>query len=317
MHFLSPDRLWLLLLIPLTVVVYVVLRRRRSTYALRFTNIALLDRVAPRRPQWRRHLAVLLVLLAASSGTTAFARPDDQVKVPRERATIVVAIDVSLSMMATDLAPTRLEAAKKSAKDFVNRLPAKFNVALVRFAGTAALMVPPTTDRGTILRSIDSLQLAESTATGEAIFTALDALKLAPPDPQHPNQPAPGRIVLLSDGKRTVGRTAQEAAAAAKAQHVPIYTIATGTDTGFIEMDGIRQRVPVDRDEMRSIADISGGQAYSAKSAGELDNVYKDIGSSVGYDKVDKEITSRFAGLTLLLTLAAAAATIGLASRFP
>jgi Ca-activated chloride channel family protein len=317
MHFLSPGRLWLLLLIPLMVAAYVVLQRRRSQYALRFTNIALVDRVVPRRPQWRRHLAVILVLLAAASCVVAFARPKAEVKVPRERATIVVTIDVSLSMMATDLDPNRLEAAKKSAKNFVNQLPAKFNIALVKFAGTASVIVPPTTDRATVLRSIDGLQLAESTATGEAIFTSLQALSLVPPDPRHPHEPAPARIVLLSDGKRTVGRTAQEGAQAAKDQHVPVYTIAMGTDSGFIEMDGIRQRVPVDRAEMRSIADISGGQAYTAESAGELENVYKDIGSSIGYDKVDKEVTSRFVGITLLIVLAAAAATVAMASRFP
>ncbi len=247
----------------------------------------------------------------------AFAQPKDEVKVPRERATIVVAIDVSLSMMATDVDPNRLEAAKKSAKNFVNQLPSKFNVALVNFAGTASIIVPPTTDRATVQRSIDGLELAESTATGEGIFTSLQALTQVPPDPEHPNDPAPARIVLLSDGKRTVGRTAQEGAQAAKAKNTPVYTITFGTDSGFIEMDGIRQRVPPDRAELRSVAEITGGEAYTAESAGELEDVYKDIGSSVGYDKVDKEVTSRFAGIAMLLTLAAAGACIALASRFP
>jgi len=187
----------------------------------------------------------------------------------------------------------------------------------VSFAGTANIVVPPTTDRATVLRSIDSLELAESTATGEAIFTSLQALTQVPPDPEHPREPAPARIVLMSDGKRTVGRTAQEAARAAKDKHTPIYTVAFGTDSGFIEMDGIRQRVPPDRAELRSIAEITGGEAYTAESAGELKDVYKDIGSSVGYDKVDKEVTARFAGIAMLLTLAAAGACIALASRFP
>jgi Ca-activated chloride channel family protein len=247
----------------------------------------------------------------------AFAQPKDKVKVPRERATIVVAIDVSLSMMATDIDPNRLEAAKESAKEFVNALPAKFNVALVNFAGTASIIVPPTTDRATVDRSIDGLELAESTATGEGIFTSLQALTQVPPDPAHPSDPAPARIVMLSDGKRTVGRTAQEGAQAAKAKNTPVYTICFGTDSGFIEMDGIRQRVPPDRTELRTIAEISGGKAYTAESAGELKDVYKDIGSSVGYDEVDKEITARYAGIAMLFTLAAAGACIALASRFP
>lgn len=187
---------------------------------------------------------MVLALFAAVSCIVAFAQPKDEVKVPRERATIVVAIDVSLSMMATDVDPNRLEAAKKSAKNFVNQLPTKFNVALVNFAGTASIIVPPTTDRATVQRSIDGLELAESTATGEGIFTSLQALTQVPPDPEHPNDPAPARIVLLSDGKRTVGRTAQEGAQAAKAKNTPVYTITFGTDSGFIEMDGIRQRVP-------------------------------------------------------------------------
>ncbi|HEY3560919.1 MAG TPA: VWA domain-containing protein [Kribbella sp.] len=317
MQFLSPGRLWFLLLIPLIVAGYIFLQHRRSQYALRFTNIALLDRVAPRRPQWRRHLAVGLALVAALMCIVAFAQPKDKVKVPRERATIVVAIDVSLSMMATDIEPNRLEAAKESAKEFVNNLPPKFNVALVNFAGTASIIVPPTTDRSTVDRSIDGLELAESTATGEGIFTSLQALTQVPPDPAHPNDPAPARIVMLSDGKRTVGRTAQEGAQEAKSKHTPVYTICFGTDSGFIEMDGIRQRVPPDRAELRSIAEISGGEAYTAESAGELKDVYKDIGSSVGYDEVDKEITSRYAGIAMLFTLAAAGACIALATRFP
>jgi Ca-activated chloride channel homolog len=317
MEFLSPGRLWFLLLIPAFVAAYLFLQHRRSQYALRFTNIALLDRVAPRRPQWRRHVVVVLALLAMCACVVAFARPKDEVKVPRERATIVVTIDVSLSMMATDIDPNRLEAAKVSAKNFVERLPAKFNVALVSFAGNANVVVPPTTDRATVQRSIDGLELAESTASGEAIFTSLQALTQVPPDPEHPDEPAPARIVLLSDGKRTVGRTVQEAAQAAKEKSTPVYTITFGTDSGFIEMDGDRQRVPPDRAEMRSVAEITGGEAYTAESAGELEDVYKDVGSSVGFDEVDKEVTSRYAGFALLLTLATAGAAVALASRFP
>ncbi|GAA1585191.1 VWA domain-containing protein [Kribbella hippodromi] len=317
MSFLDPGRLWLLVLVPAAVAAYLVMRRRRATYAARFTNIALIDRVVPRRPQWRRHLTVGLVLLAAASSVVAFARPSSVVKVPRERATIVMTIDVSLSMMANDIEPSRLEAAKKSAKSFISRLPKKFNVALVAFAGTATIVVPPTTDRAVVMRSIDGLQLAESTGTGEGIFAALQAITQVAPDPDHPTEPAPARIVLESDGKRTVGRTIQEAAAAAKAKNVPVYTITFGTDSGYIEMDGIRQRVPPDRGEMEEIAGITGGHAYTAQSAGQLDDVYKDIGSSVGYDKQDKEITSRFAGIAMLLTFLAGAASIATATRFP
>ena len=147
MEFLSPARLWFLLFIPVVVAGYIFLQHRRAQYALRFTNIALLDRVAPRRPQWRRHVAVVLALLATAACIFAFAQPKAQVKVPRERATIVVAIDVSLSMMATDVDPNRLEAAKKSAKNFVNALPAKFNVALVRLMLSIGMAGVPMRDK--------------------------------------------------------------------------------------------------------------------------------------------------------------------------
>lgn len=317
MQFLSPERLWLLLLIPVIAACYVLLQRRRGQYAVRFTNIALLDRVAPRRPAWRRHLAVVLALLAIGSCVLAFAQPKDEVKVPRERATIVVTIDVSLSMMATDVDPNRLEAVKVAAKRFVSSMPAKFNISLVSFAGTASIVVPPTIDRATVARAIDGLELAESTATGEAIFTSLQALTQVPPDPEHPDEPAPARIVLMSDGKRTVGRTAQEGAQAAKAKSIPVYTVAFGTDSGFIEMDGIRQRVPPDRADLRSVAEITDGEAYTAESADEIKDVYENIGSSIGYDKIDKEVTARFVGFTLLFLVAAAGAAVTLASRFP
>src|SRR5690606_18552092 len=152
----------------------------RRKYALRFTNVALLDKVAPRRPGWRRHLAAVLTMLTVGLLVAAFAQPQDEVRVPRERATIVVTMDVSLSMMAEDVHPTRDQAAREAAKQFVEDLPRTFNVALVSFAGTAKVLVPPTTDRAAVLQAIDEMELDESTATGEAIFASLDALEQVP-----------------------------------------------------------------------------------------------------------------------------------------
>ena len=317
MEFLSPARLWFLLVIPVIVAGYIYLQHRRAQYALRFTNIALLDRVAPRRPQWRRHLAVSLALLAALSCIVAFAQPKDQVKVPRERATIVVAIDVSLSMMATDIDPNRLEAAKKSAKNFVNQLPGKFNVALVNFAGTASIIVPPTTDRATVLRSIDGLELAESTATGEGIFTSLQALTQVPPDPEHPNDPAPARIVLLSDGYRTYGRSIEEAAASASAANIPVSTIAFGTDEGVVRINNQTQRVPVDRQSLQRLAETTKGLFYEAATVEQLKQVYKDMGSSIGYRTKPREVTQWYVGVGLLFALAAAGLSLLWTSRLP
>ena len=316
MTFLAPERLWLLLLVPALLVGYLLLQRRRRAYAVRFTNLALLDKIAPRRPEWRRHVAVALSLLSLAVIVVAFAKPAGPVEVPRERATIVVTIDVSLSMMAKDVEPTRLDAAKQAAKSFVEQLPTKFNVALVAFAGTASVVVSPTLDRAAVIRAIDDLELAESTATGEAIFTALTAIKQAPIDPANPDSPPPARIVLLSDGKRTSGRPAEEGARAAAKAGVPVSTIAFGTQHGFIVYEGQRAPVPVNRAQLRRVAEISGGEAYTAKSAGELEDVYADIGSSLGYTVEQREITSRFVGYALVLVMASSIAVVFYASRF-
>ena len=269
LSFLAPSRLWLLLLIPALVGVYLwlVQRKRSRNKSMGKTS---LDLVIPRDRTWLRHLAVGLSILSLLTLTVAFAKPKDQVSVPRERATIVVTIDISLSMEAEDVEPNRLEAAKAAAIQFVNSLPPKFNVALVTFAGTATTVVPPTTDRGAVTAAIRALVPQASTAIGEGIYTSLAALAQVPPDPDNPKAVVPARIVLLSDGKTQVGRPSDEAAEAAKAQSVPIYTIAYGTADGYIEIGGRREPVPVDRAEMARIARISGGEAYTATSAGEL-----------------------------------------------
>jgi len=237
--------------------------------------------------------------------------------VPRERATVVVTIDISLSMEAEDVEPNRLVAAKGAAVEFVNSLPPKFNVALVTFAGSPTVVVPPTLDKGSVTAAISQLQPAPSTAIGEGIYASLTALAQVPPDPDNPRAVVPARIVLLSDGKTQVGRRSDEAAEAARAQKVPIYTIAYGTANGYIEIGGRREPVPVDRDELERISRISGGESYTATSAGELKDVYKDIGSSVGKEKVDREVTSRYAGFGLAFAILAALGLISLGARWP
>ena len=316
LSFLAPVRLWLLVLIPLLVVLYLwLVQRKRSRN--RTVGRTMFDLVIPRDRTWLRHVAVGLSILSLLTLTLAFAKPKDQVSVPRERATIVVTIDVSLSMEAQDVEPNRLDAAKIAAEQFVNSLPPKFNVALVSFAGTAVTLVPPTLDRGAVTAGIQALRPQASTAIGEGIYTSLAALAQVPPDPDNPKAVAPARIVLLSDGKTQVGRASDEAAQAARAQSVPIYTIAYGTADGYIEIGGRREPVPVDRAELRRIAQISGGEDYTATSAGQLKEVYKDIGSSVGTEKVDKEVTSRYAGFGLGFAILAALGLSSLAARWP
>jgi Ca-activated chloride channel family protein len=312
LQFLAPSRLWLLILIPALVGLYLLLvQRKRNRNKL--VGQTMFDLVIPRDRTWLRHVAVVLSILSLLTLTLAFAKPKDSVSVPRERATIVVTIDISLSMMATDVKPTRLEAAKAAAREFVTSLPPKFNVALVSFAGTATTVVPPTLDRGAVTASIQNLQPDRSTAIGEGIYTSLAALAQVPPDPDNPTAVVPARIVLLSDGKTQIGRPSDQAAMAARAQKVPIYTIAYG----YIDIGGRQEPVPVDKEELARVAKISGGQAYSAGSAGELKQVYKDIGSSVGSEKVDKEVTSRYAGFGLALAILAAVGMISLGARWP
>jgi Ca-activated chloride channel family protein len=316
LQFLAPSRLWLLLLIPALVGLYLLLVQRKRNRN-RQVGRTMFDLVIPRDRTWLRHLAVGLSILSLLTLTLAFAKPKDEVSVPRERATIVVTIDVSLSMEATDVKPTRLEAAKAAAKVFVTSLPPKFNVALVSFAGTATTVVPPTLDRGAVTAAIANLRPDRSTAIGEGIYTSLAALAQVPPDPDNPDAVVPARVVLLSDGKTQIGRASDQAAQEAKSQRVPIYTIAYGTADGYIEIGGRQEPVPVDKDELAKVSKISGGEAYSAASAGELKQVYKDIGSSVGKEKVDREVTARYAGFGLGLAILAALGMISLGARWP
>ncbi len=307
--FLSPGWLWVLLAVAALLVLYVVLARRRGRYAARFTNVALLDSVAPKRPGWRRHVAFGLLLLALASLTVAMARPARQVKVPRDRATVMMVIDVSLSMEATDVTPTRLKAAKAAAKQFAHLLPKQINLGLVSFAGTPTVDVAPTTNRESVTRAIDDLQLAQSTATGDAIIAALGALRsfrVQLPTENGQLKPVPSKIVMLSDGARTVGRPVSDAIQAAQKARVPVSTIAFGTAEGSIELEGQQQQVPVDTETMKEIAKGTGGSYHSAASADELRAVYHDLGSQIGYTTQHREVTVWAVGVGLILALAAA-----------
>jgi Ca-activated chloride channel homolog len=315
--FLDPERLLILLVIPLLVAAYIFATRRKNRRGMRFTNTSMLDVVVPKQSQWRRHLAVALSLLSLITLTAAFARPKTQVDVPRERATVVLVIDASQSMQATDVQPNRLAAAKKAAREFVQQLPEKYNVSVVSMAGSASILVPPTIAHNTVENAINSIQLQDSTAIGEGIAAGLRALQQAPKDPNNPDSVAPGAIVLLSDGSNTVGRAPQQAAVEAKAAEVPVYTIAYGTENGYVDLDGKREPVPVDHQEMQQVAQLSGGEYFAAATANQLKTVYENIGSAVGYEKADREVTSRFAGYGLALAVLAALGAISLGARWP
>jgi Ca-activated chloride channel homolog len=302
MTLIAPLRLWLLLGAAALAVGYVLVQLRRRTYTVRFTNLALLDQVAPKRPGWRRHLPAAVFLVALATLVVGFAQPARKVKVPRERATICLALDTSLSMEANDVRPTRIQAAQSAAKAFVNGLPARINVGLVTFNGNASLVVSPTTDRDAVDQGINGAQLGERTAIGEAIFTCLDALKHVP---TAKGSQVPARIVLMTDGTTTDGRPNDQAAAAAAKAKVPVSTIAFGPDAGTITIpqEPMPIPVPVDKAALQDIAKTTGGRYYAAASESELKSVYQNIGSSVGYVVEKRDVSVWFVGAALVLLL--------------
>lgn len=314
MTLLAP--VWLLLLVPvaLLAVTYAVMARRaRTAYAVRFTNLDLLDKVAPRRPGWRRHVPAAALLLMFALLVVGVARPTAEVQVPRERATIMVAFDVSASMDATDVAPNRFEAAKQAARQFVDGLPERFNLGLVPFSGDASVAVPPTTDRRIVLEALDRLGTASGTAIGEAVFVSLEAIASLDAEAE----PPPAHIVLLSDGSNTTGRLVSEAAQEAASRGVPVTTIAYGTPGGVISLSGRDVPVPVDGPALRELAESAGGGFYEAASGDELQAVYEDIGSSVGFRTERQEIWQWFVGAGLVLAMVAAVTSMLWFSRLP
>jgi len=316
MTFLEPVRLWLFVPVGLVAIVYVVVQWRRRTYAVRFTNVDLLDSVAPRRPGWRRHIPAALFLLGVSALVIAVARPARDERVPRERATVIMAIDTSLSMDATDVDPSRIGGAKEAATAFLEALPERLNVGLVSFNGVASVRVAPTTDRLRIEEQIAGLELDEATAIGEAIFASLEAIDAVLPDETGTAPPA--RIVLMSDGFTTVGRPDEDAIGAARDAGVPVSTIAFGTDQGFIDIPGEGiVPVPVDQTALRTIAEGTGGQFFTAASTAELEVVYSDIGSAVGFETEEREIVIWFVTAALVLLLATALTSLLWFSRLP
>ncbi|HEX6358063.1 VWA domain-containing protein [Actinophytocola sp.] len=320
MIFLSAGRLWLLVGVAALVVVYVVMQLRRSRFAVRFTNLPLLEKVAPTRPGWRRHLPATLFVLMLALLVMGFAQPAAAVQVPRERATVIIAVDVSPSMGADDVPPDRLAAARDAAHDFVDLLPGEFNVGLVAFAGDAQMVVAPVTDREALRAGIDRLAVGttvarQGTAIGDAIATCVAAVRTV--DAEAAEEPPPARAVVLSDGANTAGIQPSAAADEAAAAEIPVDTISVGTPDGVIELGGALQPAPVNGETLREVADRTGGSYHEAATAGELREVYADIGSSVGYRTEQQDISDRFIGIGLLLGLATASTSLLWFSRLP
>lgn len=317
LNFEDPTRLWILLLVPVLIAIYIFALKRKHRIGMRYTNTTLLGRVAPKQSQWRRHLAVALSLLSLIALSIAWARPQGIEMVPRERATVVMVVDTSLSMDATDIKPNRLDAEKAAANTFLDELPKKFNVAVVSLSGNPAVRLSPTTDRSQAKQAINTLKLQDSTAIGESIYVSLAALQMAPQGDAGDKSPAPGAIVLLSDGQNTAGRAPVQAAAAAAKAGVPVYTIAYGTDNGYVDLDGKRERVPPDRDLLNQIATVTKGRAFSAEDLSQLQRVYENIRSEVGQVPKKQEVTAQWAGYGLAFAVIAALAAVSLGARWP
>ncbi|MEN0136502.1 MAG: VWA domain-containing protein [Rhodococcus sp. (in: high G+C Gram-positive bacteria)] len=317
-QFTSPWWLLFLLVVVALVAGYVWVQRQRQKHTLRFTNFALLEKVAPSRPGRARHIPALLMVLALVFFSVALAGPTEDKRVPRNRATVILVIDVSLSMKATDVEPTRLAAAQDAAKSFADGLTPGINLGLVAFAGTASVLVSPTTNREATKVAIDNLQLSERTATGEAIFTSLQSIDTLAAVLGGSDQAPPARIVLLSDGKQTVPENPDDprggftAARQAKDKDVPISTISFGTSYGKVEIEDERIPVPVDDPSLREIANLSGGSFFTASSLEELRDVYDTLEEQIGFETTRGDasrpwlvlgVLSATAGLILALVL--------------
>jgi Ca-activated chloride channel family protein len=311
--FLAPERFALLLVPVALAVLYLLRQRRRHAYVVRFTDPDLIETVAPRRPGLRRHVVAAVFLTATALLVVAAARPALATEVPNE-PTVVLAFDTSLSMEATDVAPSRIVAAREAAHRFISVVPAGVRVGLVAFDQTARVIIPPTTSKMVLDRAIDRLSLGQGTAIGEAIYTSLDMLAS---DLSADAETGAGSIVLMSDGETTAGRPEGPAAREAERRGVKISTVAFGTDDGSVVLDFMTVPVPVDREALRDIAETTGGKVFEAESAAEIVAVFEDLGEGVGTRTEPREITDGLALAALLTAAVAAAGSLAWFARIP
>ena len=319
MSFTWPLVLIALAAIPVLVALYIDRDRRRVASQAEFGNPDLLPNVVDREPGRLRYLAPVIMLVALVFLIVGVARPHATVSVPREEATIVLAMDVSRSMKATDIEPTRLDAARTAAKTFLDGVPEKFRVGVVSFATRAAVGVAPTEDRELVVAALDTLAPGEGTAIGDAVARSL---KVGQPQEEGAEAP-PRAIVLLSDGARDGGRVEPtDAAQQAKRQGVPVYSVLVGTPDGVVEEEltgGYKRtiRVPPSPETLEQIATTSGGTFFEAPDAEGLSRVYEELGSRLGTREQDREITDVFAAIAAALLLVAATISVVLFRKVP
>ncbi|MGE2691661.1 VWA domain-containing protein [Mycolicibacterium pulveris] len=315
---------FLFLLVVLGIVgLYIIVSLSRHRRMLRFANMELLESVAPKRQTRWRHLPAILLVAALVFFTVAMAGPTHDVRIPRNRAVVMLVMDVSQSMRATDVLPNRMAAAQEASKQFADELTPGINLGLISYAGTATVLVSPTPGREATKNAIDNLQFADRTATGEGIFTALQAIATVGAVIGGGDEPPPARIVLFSDGKETVPsnpdnpKGAYTAARTAKDQGVPISTISFGTPYGYVEINDQRQPVPVDDEMLKKIADLSGGEAFTASSLEQLREVYANLQQQIGYETIKGDASTGWLRLGALALALATLAALAINRRLP
>jgi Ca-activated chloride channel family protein len=305
-HFLAPSRLWLLLFVAAAVAGYLVLEVVRRRDAARFARPALLPLVAPSRPGWRRHVAAVLSGLALVVIVLGLARPARAEEVPRREGTVVLVLDVSSSMEATDVSPSRLAAAVDAADGFVKELPDSLQVALVTYDRAARVLSPPTLDHAAVRAALHDVTTRRGTNTAAGLQAALDAIpKSADGD---------ASIVLLSDGD--TGQKAEAIARDAAHRKIPVTTIAYGTDSGTVTSKGRQEAVPADPEAMRRLADLTGGKTFEAASAGQLRSVYEDISGDVSFVTEQRELVGPFMVAAVVALSAAFGASLLWTARY-
>jgi Ca-activated chloride channel family protein len=318
---------WLFLwaLVPVALLaLYVAAQIRRRRRIRRFTDPELEQSVAPNRPHPWRHVPIAVLVVSLLLLTVAVAGPTKDTRVPRNRAVIMLVIDVSQSMRATDVAPSRLAAAQQAAKQFAKEVTPGVNLGLVAFAGTATILVSPTPSHGATISALDNLRPDDSTATGDAIFASLESIATVASVLSSGNTtPPPARIVLLSDGKENKPgnpdnpRGCYTAARAAKDQGVPVSTIAFGTQGGFVEIKDQRVPVPVDDSAMKRIAQLSGGHFYTATNVDELNRSYQAVQQQVGYQVVQGPASAGWLRLAVITATIAVLLALLINRRLP
>jgi len=305
------------------VVLYFTVQQARQRRLERFANSTMIAGVSPRPPSRWRHVPAALVAVALVMVTIAMAGPSLDRKIPRNRAVVMLVIDVSTSMNATDVPPSRLKAAQEAAKKFADDLTPGVNLGLISYAGTPTQLTSPTTNHDATKIAIDKMQVGERTATGEAILAALQSISTVGAVIGGGDTPPPARIVLFSDGKETSPenpnnlRGAFTAARAAKDQGIPISTISFGTPDGSVEVDGQDVKVPVDDTTMKRVAELSGGTAYSASDLQGLEQVYNTLQDQIGYETIRGDASAGWLRLGAPVLAIAGAIALAVNRRLP